>query len=128
MILDSSVIVSIFFKEPGWADVFEKIMAAKGAGIGTPTLVESGIVITARQGHDGKRLLSRFIQEFGVAVVPFGETHWQVAIDAYRRFGKGRHPASLNFGDCMSYATAHRSQQPLLCVGDDFPRTDLEMA
>ena len=63
----------------------------------------------------------------GIAIVPFTDLHWQRTIDAFARFGKGRHPAALNFGDCMSYATAALARQPLLCVGDDFRKTDLEL-
>jgi ribonuclease VapC len=60
--------------------------------------------------------------------VPFGEGHWPVAVDAFIRFGKGRHPASLNFGDCLTYAVARLADQPLICVGDDFAKTDLTTA
>jgi ribonuclease VapC len=61
-------------------------------------------------------------------VVPFGEDHWPVAVDAYARFGNGRHPASLNFGDCLTYAVARLAEQPLICVGDDFAKTGLPIA
>lgn len=61
-------------------------------------------------------------------MVPFGEDHWRQAAEAYARFGRGRHKAALNFGDCLSYAVARLADQPLLCVGDDFARTDLAPA
>ena len=61
-------------------------------------------------------------------MVPFGEAHWHVAIEAYGRFGKGRHAAGLNFGDCLACATARVAGQPLLCVGDDFSKSDLTLA
>jgi ribonuclease VapC len=61
-------------------------------------------------------------------VVPFDDSHWALALDAYVRFGKGRHPSGLNFGDCLTYATAKLAGQPLLCIGDDFARTDLPRA
>jgi ribonuclease VapC len=63
-----------------------------------------------------------------VVVIPFGEGHWEAATQAFMRFGKGRHPAALNLGDCMTYATATIAQQPLLCIGNDFARTDVERA
>jgi ribonuclease VapC len=66
--------------------------------------------------------------EAEVAVVPFADAHWKAAIDAHRRYGKGRHPAGLNFGDCLTYATAKLAGQPLLCTGRDFARTDLPIA
>jgi len=61
-------------------------------------------------------------------VIEFGEHHWSVALGAFSRFGKGRHPAALNFGDCMTYAIAEVARRPLLCVGEDFAQTDLELA
>ncbi len=66
------------------------------------------------------------LDELGIQEIPFGELHWREAVDAYRRFGKGRHPAALNFGDCMTYAVASLTGEPLLFVGNDFGHTDLE--
>jgi ribonuclease VapC len=127
MILDTSAVVAIFIKEPGFEALVQKL-AAGASGIGTPTLAETGVVLAARLRADPRPLLMRFVQEFGVALVPFGEVHWREAVEAYQRFGKGRHAASLNFGDCLSYATALLARRPLLCVGDDFRRTDLPLA
>jgi ribonuclease VapC len=79
-------------------------------------------------GPDGKRLLATFLMEAEIAVVPFGDAHWKAAIDAHRRYGKGRHPAGLNFGDCLTYATAKLAGEPLLCTGRDFAKTDLLIA
>ncbi len=73
-------------------------------------------------------MLSRFLQEAGLTVIPFAEDHWRMAVEAYARFGKRRHAAGLNFGDCLSYAVARLSGQPLLFVGDDFSKTDLPRA
>lgn len=84
-------------------------------------------MLTARWERNAAGTLLRFFQEMGIVVVPFTDLHWQRAIDAFARFGKGRHPAALNFGDCMTYATAALARQPLLCVGDDFRKTDLEL-
>src|SRR2546422_564477 len=72
--------------------------------------------------------LRRFLQESGLVPIPFGEAHWREAVEAYARFGRGRHRAGLNFGDCLSYATARLAGRPLLCVGDDFKKTDLALA
>lgn len=66
--------------------------------------------------------------EESLSTVPFGKEHYDVAVNAWRRYGKGRHRAALNFGDCMSYATAKLVDQPLLCVGDDFTHADLDLA
>jgi ribonuclease VapC len=67
------------------------------------------------------------VEETGLVIVPFTDAHARVAIDAFRRFGRGRHSARLNFADCLTYATAWVAGQPLLCTGDDFIRTDLDV-
>lgn len=128
MILDSSSVVAILLREPGHETLLEALSDAPEAGIGAPTLVEAGIVLSARTGRDARGLLSRFLAEAGVATVAVSEAHWAAAIEAWLRFGKGRHPAALNFGDCLAFATARVAGRPLLCVGDDFARTDLETA
>jgi ribonuclease VapC len=68
------------------------------------------------------------VQEASLAIIPFTEDHWRVAVEAYARFGKGRHAASLNFGDCLTYAVARLAERPLLFVGSDFAKTDLPLA
>jgi ribonuclease VapC len=128
MILDTSAILAIIFKEPGHEDLIEKISRAESLGIGTPTLAETGIVLSARLGNEGKTILARLAQELEWVTVPFGDTHWWEAVGAYERFGRGRHPAKLNFGDCLSYATAKMAGQPLLYTGKDFERTDIDKA
>jgi uncharacterized protein with PIN domain len=75
-----------------------------------------------------KTLLARFLQEAKIEVVALGAEHWTVAADAYLAYGKGRHRAGLNLGDCMTYAVAKLAGEPLLCLGDDFPATDLKVA
>ncbi|HEY2930852.1 MAG TPA: type II toxin-antitoxin system VapC family toxin [Acidobacteriota bacterium] len=128
MILDSSAIVAVFFKEPGFRLVLDKLIVSDNTATGAPTLAEAGIVLFARMASDPLGLLSMFLQEFGVATIAFGDVHWREALEAYRRFGKGRHRAALNFGDCLSYAVAKVARQPLLCVGSDFRYTDIEIA
>ncbi len=128
MILDSSAIVAVLLREPRHEPLLELLAAAEVIGIGAPTLCETGIVLAARLGATGKSLLARFTQESGAVVIPFGDEHWRVGVDAFLRFGKGRHPAALNFGDCLTYATAQIAGQPLLCLGEDFARTDIALA
>ena len=128
MIIDSSAILAIFFRERGSEDLLSTILNADFAGIGSPTAAEIGLVLTSRMAQNATGALLRFFQETGIEIVPFTDLHWQRAIDAYARFGKGRHPAALNFGDCMTYATAALARQPLLCRGEDFKKTDLELA
>jgi ribonuclease VapC len=128
VILDSSAIVAILMAEPGCDELVEKVAAATGVGVGVPTLVEATLVLSARLRRDARGLLARFLHEAGATAIPFDEPHQAVAVDAWLRFGKGRHTASLNFGDCLAYATARVADQPLLCVGKDFARTDLDLA
>lgn len=90
-------------------------------------MVEAGMVLTSRAGLLGRTLLARFVNEAGMTVVPFDGEHWAVALQAFIRFGKGRYPARLNFGDCMTYAVAHLGGGPLLCTGDDFAQADLQL-
>lgn len=126
MILDSSAFLAIVFREPGYERLVERLGSAPAAAAGTPTLVETAIVLSARIGPAADGLLERMLDEFDIQEIPFGEIHWREAADAYRRFGKGRHPAALNFGDCLTYATARLTGEPLLYVGEDFARTDVE--
>jgi ribonuclease VapC len=128
VIVDSSAVVAILLKEPGWQPLLDHIADADPApGIGVPTLVETGIVLTARLGVLGKTLLARFVQETQLRQLAFHAEHWTVAVDAYLRYGKGRHPAALIFGDCLTYATSRIANEPLLCLGDDFTKTDLPL-
>jgi ribonuclease VapC len=125
VIVDSSVVVSILTAEADYERLVDRIGAEEAVGIGGPTLVESGIVLCAKIGLGGRTLLARFIEESELEVLPFGQEHWQTAVDAFLRFGKGRHPAALNFGDCLAYATARLAEEPLFCLGQDFAKTDL---
>jgi len=127
LIIDSSAILAIFFHETGAEEILSTILDADFAGIGAPTAAETGLVLTARLQKNATGSLLRLFEETGIEIVAFGDLHWQRAIDAFSRFGKRRHPAALNFGDCMTYATAALAGQPLLCRGDDFRKTDLEL-
>ena len=128
MILDTSAILAVFFCEPERDEFLRKIGAATIVGVGAPTLAETAIVLAARLGSAGPRQLDRIAERAGLVVISFDAPHWQVAVEAWLRFGKGHHPAALNFGDCLTYATARLAARPLLCKGDDFARTDLALA
>lgn len=104
------------------------MLAADSLAIGAPTLVESAIVMVGASGAAGMTALRAFIAEFEVAVIPFGQKHVGSAVEAFDTFGKGRHRARLNYGDCMTYATARVAERPLLYVGDDFGQTDIQPA
>lgn len=127
MILDSSAVVPVLLGHPGHEQIFEVLAGADALGMGAPTLSETGIRLAARLSVDPTGLLGRFVQEYGVRVIQFAEPHWWEAMDAFWRFGKGRHRAELNFGDCLTYAVARLAHEPLLCLGDDFALTDLTL-
>jgi ribonuclease VapC len=108
-----------------------ELLEALGSGstsIGAPTLFETAMVLVSREGTLGFRGLLRFLEEHRVTSLRFDESHVEGAVRAFIRYGKGRHPARLNYGDCMAYATAKAAEAPLLFVGDDFAKTDLEPA
>ena len=128
MILDTSAIVAIATEEPGCLRLIDKLDEAPSIGIGAPTLVETALVLRSRFAGEPRAFLERFVSDWSVTVVPLGEDHWKAAADAHTRYGRGRHKAALNFGDCLSYATAKLADMPLLCTGLDFARTDLTIA
>ena len=128
MVLDSSAIVSIVLRQPGHDRLVTGISQAEFVAVGAPTLAEAAIVLTNRLGRNAVILLAEFLREAAIEVIPFGRDHYEIAVDAYARFGKGRHPAALNFGDCLTYSVARISGMPLLFTGDDFSKTDLRVA
>lgn len=128
MILDSSAIVCVIEEEGGYDDLLDALAAAPHIAVGAPTLFETAIVLIAREGAAGRATLLHFLDENEIVSIPFGEHHWAIAAEAFIRYGKGRHPARLNYGDCMTYATARLAGDSLLCVGDDFAQTDLSLA
>jgi ribonuclease VapC len=128
LILDSSAVVAVIREEPEHDRLIEAIEVASEIAIGTPTAVECSLALVRRYGVLGRLMLSRFLEQNEAIAVPFDERHWSVAADAHIRYGKGRHPARLNYGDCMAYATAKVAGAPLLFVGEDFAQTDIAVA
>jgi ribonuclease VapC len=128
LILDSSAVIAMLLGESGHRDLNAKLAAADSAAIGAPTLFETAMVMVSRTGESAAAEIARFLDRFEIAVLPFGEFHWQAALEAFGRFGKGRHRAGLNLGDCMTYATALVADGPLLYVGNDFAQTDIQAA
>jgi ribonuclease VapC len=125
LILDSSAVLAILLDEPEADRLLRALETAGEIGIGAPTLVETSIVLSARLGASAAGLLDTFLATLEVKVLSFGEPHWREAAAAFRRFGRGRHPAALNFGDCLAYAVARLENRPLLHTGEDFSKTDL---
>lgn len=128
MIVDSSALLALVFREAEHRQVLEAAVGADWLGVGAPTLAETGIVLAARLGGEARPTLAMLVEELDLDVVPFEAVHAREARAAFLRFGRGNHPASLNFGDCLTYAVAKVADQELLFVGSDFPRTDLRPA
>lgn len=135
MTLDSSALLALLFSEPGYLSLVDKMLEAEVLRVGAPTLVETSLVLEGRRGrmlragHDqGHDEVDELITELGITVVPFGEADWHRAAEAFVKYGRGRHKANLNFGDCLAYATAAGAGDSLLFVGDDFTRTDIPSA
>lgn len=128
MTIDSSALVAVLFSEPGYLDLVDTMLQADAVRVGAPTLVETGMVLAGRRGTATGRELDDLVRELGITIVPFGEAEWQAALQVYARFGRGRHKAALNFGDCMAYATAAVAGDTLLFVGDAFTITDIPAA
>jgi len=125
LLLDSSAVIGVILREPGWEILRDRMETADGTAISAATLLETHLVLTSRTGRDALPLLDAFTLELGVQVIPFTESHWRLAAEAFLRYGKGKHPAALNFGDCIVYATARSTQMPLLLKSRDFELTDV---
>ena len=128
MTLDSSALVAILFEEPNYLDLVDKILGADSVRVGAPTLVETSVVFAGRRRKVSDDEVDALVRELDITIVPFGEREWRAAVDAQLTFGRGRHPAALNFGDCLAYATAAMAHDSLLFVGDDFSKTDIQQA
>jgi ribonuclease VapC len=125
MVVDTSALLAILQDEPERRQLNEAIEAADSRAKSVATFVEVSIVIEARYGGDGLRSLDQFVERAGIDLVGVDVEQGRVARDAFSRFGKGRHAAGLNFGDCFAYALARVLGAPLLYKGDDFSRTDI---
>jgi ribonuclease VapC len=125
MVLDTSAILAILQDEPQRRKFNEAIEAAETRSLSTASFVECSIILESRYGADGVRDLDLFIAKAQVSLVPVDEEQADLARRAFRKYGKGRHPADLNFGDCFSYALSHALDEPLLFKGNDFAQTDV---
>jgi ribonuclease VapC len=125
MVIDTSALVAILLGEPERRSLINAIEAADSTRMSVANLVETSIVIESRYGAEGLRDLDRFISRASIEVIPVDGEQGYLARSAFSRFGKGRHRASLNYGDCFSYAAAVSLGEPLLCKGNDFIHTDV---
>lgn len=128
MILDTSAIFAMLYEEVE-APVMETALAIKGeCAISAATLVEAYMVCEARGGAEGAARLDALLPRVAARIIPFTAEHAALAREGWRRYGKGRHPAALNLGDCFAYALARARNEPLLFKGDDFAQTDVKAA
>lgn len=128
IVLDASALIAILLGESTAVTLAEAIQRNAPRLLSAASLVEASQVIESRKGEAGGRELDLLIYRAGIEIVPVDAAQAEVARAAFRQFGKGRHPAGLNYGDCFSYALAKVSEASLLFVGDDFSRTDLTIA
>ncbi len=128
MIIDASAIIAILFEEPEADHSLSAIAAASSRRISVATLLETTIVLESRAGSGAGRELDAFLARAQIELEPVTPEQAQTARQAWRRFGKGNHPAGLNFGDCFVYALAQATREPLLFKGRDFELTDIPAA
>jgi ribonuclease VapC len=128
MVVDTSSLLAILQGEPERETFLAAIEAAGIRVISTASTVEASMVVLSRSKEDGLLILQALLRDLQIEQVSLTADHVAFAIDAFRRYGKGRHPAGLNFGDCFSYALAKATGEPLLFKGDDFSRTDIKRA
>jgi len=124
MVIDTSALVAILQREPERRTYLEAIEAADAIRMSIASFVESSIIVESRYGPEGLLYLDRFISRASIELISVDAEQGQLARSAFSRFGKGRHRAGLNYGDCFSYAAAIALGEPLLCRGDDFIHTD----
>ncbi len=124
--IDTSVILATSLNEPE-AELFHSLVSREEILIGWPTLLEARMVLTGRNFPNAAAIIKQLTELPNVTTVAFSERHYHAAEKAFAQFGKGRHPASLNMGDCFSYAVAAVAKAPMLFKGRDFGQTDLKL-
>lgn len=127
MVVDTSALLAIFLGEPERQQFVTAIIASAKRFISAANVLETAIVLESKKGESAGREFDLFLIQTDIEIVAVEGEHIEVARSAWRRFGKGRHPAALNFGDCFAYALAKFSGEPLLAKGQDFKLTDVEL-
>jgi ribonuclease VapC len=125
MVIDTSALVAILLNEPGASRLVSSIERAEDRLISVATVIEASLVLLGRFGEAGELQLDALLRSIRAELVPVDAEQMAIAREAARAFGRGRHRAALNFGDCFSYAVAVSRGEPLLFVGDDFTHTDV---
>ena len=125
MVIDTSAMIACLFDEPERISFIDAIDGAEAKLISVVSFAEASFVVLGKKGDEGILDLARFIGRARIENVPVDADQADLAVEAFRRFGKGRHPARLNIGDCFAYALARATGQPLLFKGGDFALTDI---
>src|SRR5262245_29646176 len=125
MVVETSAVIAILRAEPEAAECAQRLEDHPAPLISASSVLEAGIVLISRHGLDARGDLQDFIEQGGLQVESVTAEQAELALDAYQRYGKGRHRAGLNFGDCFAYALCKATSQPLLCKGQDFSQTDI---
>ena len=128
MIIDSSALLAVLNREPDSNRLEAAMRTAAPCRMSVANILETSIVVESRGGAEAGRELDAFLEHAAIEPVPVAATHLEAARRAWRRFGMGRHPAGLNYGDCFAYALARTTGEPLLYKGNDFARTDIPAA
>ena len=128
MVIDTSALLAIFLAEPERKQFLDSILQGATRLISAANSLETGIVLEAKRGEAAGREFDLFIVRANLQIVPVDAEQVEIARSAWRHYGKGRHAAALNFGDCFAYALAKQSGEPLLTKGNDFSRTDITIA
>lgn len=128
MVIDTSAVMAILQAEPEAPGIAQAILSDATRLMSAGNVLEAAMLVFVRYGEDGSRDLDLLVAKLGIEIVPFSGTHADLARRAFCRFGKGIHPAGLNFGDCMAYALSKDSGEPLLFKGSDFSQTDIPSA
>ena len=128
MIVDTSAMLAVLLEEPEGHRLDILILASEDPKMSSGSFLEASMILHSRAGSEGVRDLDLLMLRFKIAVVPFSESQALLAREAFRRYGKGRHPAQLNFGDCMAYALAKETGEELLFKGTGFGQTNVAVA
>jgi|SRR5450755_4229856 ribonuclease VapC len=127
MVIDTSALAAIFFAEAERQTFLDAITSAGSRLVSAASVLEAGIVVEGRVGESAGREFDLFVVRANLEIVPVDAEQVEIARTAWRKYGKGRHPAALNFGDCFAYSLAKSTGEPLLAKGGDFALTDIEV-
>lgn len=128
IVIDTSAVMALLLEETDADKIAITLAKAETIRVASPNLLEMSIVAASKRGEDGYAKLRNLLERLSVEIIACDTIITEIAIEAWKRYGKGRHPASLNFGDCFAYALAKQRSEPLLFKGEDFSQTDVMSA